>query len=130
MAAMDLGLHDSVFIVSGGTRGLGLASAEALVAEGAQVVVSGRDGRTAQAAAAGLGVDRALGVSADNADPETPERLVAAAVARFGQLDGALISTGGPPAGGFDELDDRTWRAAFDSVLLGPMRLARAVARQ
>jgi 3-oxoacyl-[acyl-carrier protein] reductase len=130
MAAMDLGLHDSVFIVSGGTRGLGLASAEALVAEGAKVVVSGRDGRTAQAAAAGLGVDRALGVSADNADPETPERLVAAAVARFGQLDGALISTGGPPAGGFDELDDRTWRAAFDSVLLGPMRLARAVARQ
>jgi 3-oxoacyl-[acyl-carrier protein] reductase len=129
MSAMDLGLQDSVFVVSGGTRGLGRATAEVLVAEGARVVVSGRDGHAALATAAALRTDRALGVAADLADPAAPERLVAAAVARFGRIDGALVSTGGPPAGPAGSVTDEQWRAAFESVFLGPARLARAVAR-
>ncbi len=127
---MDLGLDSSVFIVSGASRGLGLAAATALVAEGARVVVSGRDGHAVLAASSELGTDRAIGVAADNADPASAERLVAAAVARYGRLDGALISVGGPAAGRVDEVDDAQWRAAFESVFLGSVRLARAVASQ
>jgi len=125
---MDLGLDGGVYVVSGATRGLGRATAEVLIEEGARVVVSGRDPHGVLAAAAELRTDRALGVVADNADPGAPERLVASAVARFGRLDGALISVGGPPAGRLGDVTDDQWRAAFDSVFLGAVRLARAVA--
>jgi 3-oxoacyl-[acyl-carrier protein] reductase len=129
MCAMDLGLDGSVYLVSGATRGLGRATAEVLIEEGARVVVSGRDPHGVLAAAAELRTDRALGVVADNADPRAPERLVASAVARYGRIDGALISVGGPPSGGVSEVTDEQWHAAFDSVFLGAVRLARAVAR-
>lgn len=124
---MDLGLSDRVFIVTGGTRGLGRAGADALATEGARVVVSSRDADSVDAAVDALGVSRAVGVAADNADPETPARLVEAAVSSFGRLDGALISVGGPPAGTAMTTTDEQWRAAFDSVFLGAVRLARTV---
>jgi 3-oxoacyl-[acyl-carrier protein] reductase len=130
MSGMDLGLDGSVYIVSGATRGLGRAAAEVLVAEGARVVVSGRDPHAVLAAAAELRTDRALGVVADNADAAAPERLVAAAVARFGRLDGALVSVGGPPPGRVDQLTDDQWHQSFEMVFLGAVRLARAVVRQ
>lgn len=126
---MDLGLDGGVYVVSGATRGLGRATAEVLIEEGARVVVSGRDPHGVLAAAAELRTDRALGVVADSADPSAPERLVASAVARFGRIDGALISVGGPPIGGLADVTDEQWHAAFDSVFLGAVRLARAVAR-
>jgi len=126
---MDLGLDGGVYVISGGTRGLGRATAEVLIEEGARVVVSGRDPHSTLAAAAELRTDRALGVVADNADPQAPERLVASAVARFGRIDGAMISVGGPPAGGLSDVTDEQWRASFDSVFLGAVRLGRAVAR-
>lgn len=129
---MDLHLRDRVFIVTGGTRGLGRASAEALVADGARVVVSGRTEATAEAAARTLcgieGRDAAIGVAADNADPATPGRLVGAAQERWGRLDGALISVGGPPPGSVTGVTDEQWTAAFESVFLGGVRLAREVA--
>jgi 3-oxoacyl-[acyl-carrier protein] reductase len=127
---MDLGLEGHVFLVSGGSRGLGRATAQVLVDEGARVVVSSRDPRAVLSAAADLRTDRALGLPADNADPAAAERLVAAAVARFGRLDGALISVGGPPRGTVAEISDEQWRAAFESVFLGAVRLARAVAHE
>ncbi|MFI6643513.1 SDR family oxidoreductase [Streptomyces sp. NPDC050504] len=124
---MDLGLKDRVYLVTGATRGLGNASARALVEDGARVVVTGRDGKTVADAAAGLG-EGAAGIAADNADPATAERLVAAAKERFGRLDGVLISVGGPPAGSATDNTDEQWIAAFDSVFLGAVRLARAAA--
>ncbi|MFE3738766.1 SDR family NAD(P)-dependent oxidoreductase, partial [Streptomyces sp. NPDC059134] len=96
---MDLGLKDRVYVVTGGSRGLGRATAEALTADGAKVVVSGRDEKSITAAAAELGPG-AHGVAADNADPAVAEQLVAAAKERFGRFDGILISVGGPPPGG------------------------------
>jgi 3-oxoacyl-[acyl-carrier protein] reductase len=126
---MDLGLDGGVYVVSGATRGLGRATAEVLIDEGARVVISGRDPHQVLAAAADLRTDRALGVVADNADPSAPERLVASAVARFGRIDGALVSVGGPPLGGLADVTDEQWHAAFDSVFLGAVRLARAVAK-
>lgn len=128
---MDLGIRDRVYIVTGGSRGLGRAGADALVAEGARVVVSSRDRHSVDAAVEGLGgTSAAAGVVADNADSGTPGQLVATARDRFGRLDGALISVGGPPGGDVLGVDDDQWRSAFESVFLGAVRLARTVADQ
>ncbi|MFT4009834.1 MAG: SDR family oxidoreductase [Nocardioidaceae bacterium] len=123
---MNLGLADRVFVVTGGTSGLGFATAQTLVAEGAKVVVSGRDGRRAADAAAILGPS-AVGISANNADPSTPQLLIATAQERFGRLDGALISVGGPAPGTVLSAPDEAWQAAVESVFLGTVRLARDI---
>lgn len=123
---MDLGLKERVYIVTGGSRGLGRATAETLVADGARVLISSRDADTVARTVAKLGRD-AAGVAADNADPDTPERLVVAAHEHFGRLDGALVSVGGPPAGSVQDASDDAWRAAFDSVFLGGIRLGRTI---
>lgn len=123
---MDLGLRDRVFLVTGGSRGIGLAGAAALVAEGARVVVSGRDESALATATAGWG-DSAMTLVADNADPDTPDRLVAAAMERWGRLDGALVSVGGPPFGGVLDASDDDWTRSFDTVFLGAVRLARTL---
>ncbi|GAA3004122.1 SDR family oxidoreductase [Streptomyces drozdowiczii] len=124
---MDLGLKDRVYIVTGATRGLGHATARALVADGAKVIITGRDGKRAQEAAAELGPD-VVGLAADNADPASAERLMEAAREEFGRLDGILISVGGPPPGGIADNTDEQWQAGFESVFLGAVRLARAAA--
>ncbi len=124
---MDLDLADRVYVVTGGARGLGRATADALVAEGARVVLSGRSADALASAQAALG-DAALTVTADNADPGAPARLVAAALERWGRLDGALISVGGPPKGPVTAITDEQWTTAFDSVFLGAVRIAREVA--
>jgi 3-oxoacyl-[acyl-carrier protein] reductase len=123
---MDLGLSERVFIVTGGARGLGRATADCLVAEGARVVLSGRSEDSLREAAAALG-DAAVGVPADNGDPDTPARLIAAARERWGRLDGALISVGGPPTGSVTDVTDEQWTASFETVFLGAVRLAREV---
>lgn len=126
---MDLQLTDRVFLVTGGARGLGRASAELLVAEGARVVLSGRSESSLGDAVAALGPDRVETVVADNADPATADRLVDAAQARWGRLDGALVSVGGPPPGSVMETEDRVWSEAFESIFVGGLRVARATAR-
>ncbi len=123
---MDLELTDRVFIVTGGARGLGRATADVLVAEGARVVLSGRSEETLDAARAVFG-DAVQTVVADNADPATPGRLIRAATDRWGRLDGALISVGGPPKGPVVGITDGEWTAAFESVFLGAVRLGREV---
>lgn len=124
---MDLGLDGRVFLVTGGSRGLGLATAHRLVADGARVVLSGRDESSLAKAAAALG-DHAVGVVADNADPATADTLVGAAHKNFGRLDGALVSVGGPPAGSVLATSDAQWSQSFESIFLGGLRLARSVA--
>ncbi|MFK4225701.1 SDR family oxidoreductase [Streptomyces sp. NPDC019890] len=124
---MDLGLKDRVYVVTGASRGLGNATARALAADGAKVVITGRDEKTVADAAAELGPN-AVGVAADNADPAGAERLVAAARAHFGRFDGILISVGGPAPGFAADNTDEQWQAAFDAVFLGAVRLARTAA--
>ncbi|MFJ5805143.1 SDR family oxidoreductase [Streptomyces sp. NPDC093093] len=126
---MDLGLKDRVYVVTGATRGLGFASARELTADGAKVVLTGRDAGRAAEAAASLGPN-AAGVAADNADPAAAARLVAEARERFGRLDGILISVGGPAPGTAADNTDEQWAAAFESVFLGAVRLARAAAAE
>ncbi|PBC64820.1 oxidoreductase [Streptomyces sp. Tue6028] len=126
---MDLGLKDRVYVVTGATRGLGNAAARELVADGAKVIVTGRDEKSAAEAASALGPN-AVGVAADNGDPATATRLVAAAHEHFGGFDGILISVGGPAPGFVADNTDEQWTAAFDSVFLGAVRLARTAAAE
>jgi len=126
---MDLGLKDRVYVVTGATRGLGNAVARELLADGAKVVVSGRDAERVAEAARELG-DGAVGIAVDNADPEAPSLLVAAAREAFGGFDGILVSVGGPPPGFVADNTDAQWEAAFESVFLGAVRLARTAAAE
>jgi 3-oxoacyl-[acyl-carrier protein] reductase len=124
---MDLGLADRVYVLTGASRGLGFATARCLVADGARVVISSRSQSTVDSAVAELGPN-AAGFAADLADPATPGALVEAATQRFGRLDGALLSVGGPPPGGPLAVTDEQWLAAFQTVFLGAVRAARTVA--
>jgi 3-oxoacyl-[acyl-carrier protein] reductase len=124
---MDLGLSQRVYLVTGGARGLGRATADLLVAEGARVVLSGRSEDTLDAAVKDLG-ENAVAVVADNADPDTAQRLVDRAQDTWGRLDGALISVGGPPTGTMMDTPDEAWTTSFESVFVGGLRVARAVA--
>lgn len=127
---MNLGLTKRVYVVTGGTRGLGFAVARTLVEEGARVVVSGRDPAALAGAVEALGEDQATGIAVDNADPTCGDRLVALAFERWGRLDGALINGGGPPAGNVAELSDDAWRGAFETVFLGTVRAAREICKK
>jgi 3-oxoacyl-[acyl-carrier protein] reductase len=126
---MDLGITDRVYLVTGGSRGLGLATAHALVSEGARVIIAARDEDRVNAAVTELGGNQhAFGLSADLTDPAVAERLVAMAIAVYGRLDGALVGSGGPPPGSALKLTDDAWRAAFESTFLGVLRVVRATA--
>jgi 3-oxoacyl-[acyl-carrier protein] reductase len=124
---MDLELADKTFIVTGGTAGLGLATARCLIAEGANVLVTGRTEAKFLAAQAELGerAGRIAFLSGDNADPELPGRLRAAVFERWGGLHGLLVSVGGPAAGRALTTGDDAWREAFESIFLGAVRLVR-----
>jgi 3-oxoacyl-[acyl-carrier protein] reductase len=124
---MDLQLSERVYVVTGGGRGLGRATADLLVAEGARVVLSGRSQETLDAAVDELG-EKAVGVVGDNADPDTARRLVETAKSSWGRLDGALISVGGPPTGTVMDTPDEAWTSSFESVFVGGLRVAREVA--
>lgn len=123
---MDLGLTGRAFVVTGGTRGLGFAAGQALVAEGARVLVSSRDADRVDRAVARLG-DAAAGVAADVTDPSTPADLVAACRRAHGRLDGVFVSHGGPPAGPAAELSDDRLDVALSLAAAAPIRLVRDV---
>jgi 3-oxoacyl-[acyl-carrier protein] reductase len=126
---MDLGLGGRGYLLTGASRGLGFATARALVDDGARVVLSARGADSVAQAAADLGGDpKAFGTTADLADGEDVQRLAAEAAERLGRLDGALISVGGPAPGEVFETTPEQWRAAYDSVVLGPLWLVRALA--
>jgi 3-oxoacyl-[acyl-carrier protein] reductase len=125
---VDLGLGGRRYLVTGASRGLGFATAQALVDDGAHVLVSGRGADAVLRAVAELGgPPSAYGTVADLADPDSAAALVESARDRLGGVDGALISVGGPPAGTVFEVDDENWRVGFESVLLGPVRLVRTL---
>jgi 3-oxoacyl-[acyl-carrier protein] reductase len=125
---MDLGLGGRAYVLTGASRGLGRATAEQLVRDGADVVVSSRSPVSVEQAARELtdvGPGTAVGVAADLADEESAARLLGAADEHFGRLDGLVVSVGGPPGGTASSATDEQWRDAFDSVFLGAVRLVR-----
>lgn len=125
---MDLGLEGRVALVAASSKGLGRATAEALAAEGCRLVISSRGpealGRTEEALhEAGAEV---LAVVADVTDPDTPGRLVASALERFGRLDIVVANAGGPPPGEALDLGDEAILAAVQANLLTSVRFVRA----
>jgi 3-oxoacyl-[acyl-carrier protein] reductase len=126
---MDLGLQEKVFLVTAVTSGFGLAAAGMLLAEGASVVICAPARHSVDKAAARLGrLDRTVGIAADSADPAAADRLITAALTRFGRLDGALLSIGEPPTGPLAAVSDQRWRSSFESGFASTVRLARAAA--
>ena len=125
---MDLGLGGRGYLLTGASRGLGFATARTLVDEGARVLVSSRSKDAVTAAVASLGgAPAAHGLPADLADPDAAARLVEEAGDRLGRVEGALVSVGGPAPGAVLEVAEEDWRAAVDAVLLGTLRLVKAL---
>jgi 3-oxoacyl-[acyl-carrier protein] reductase len=125
---MDLGLGGRGYLLTGASRGLGFATARALVDDGARVLISSRSADAVSSAADELGGEpAAFGTVGDLAEPEAVPRLVDEAVERLGKVDGALISVGGPTPGTVLQTTIDDWRDAFESVVLGPLELVRAL---
>jgi 3-oxoacyl-[acyl-carrier protein] reductase len=124
---MDLGIRGKVALVTASSRGLGRASAEALAEDGARIVLCARNEdslRTTEQALAAQGAE-VLAVVADMGDPAAPDRVIDAAVARFGRLDIVVANAGGPPPAAALDLDDDAIRAAVEVNLLSAVRLVR-----
>ena len=123
--AMELGLGGKVALVTASSKGLGFATAKALVQEGARVAICARDPARLAAAAGKLGGD-VLAIRADVTDADAPARLVAATVERFGGLDVLVANAGGPPPARALDVTDEQLAAAINANLLTSIRLVRA----
>jgi 3-oxoacyl-[acyl-carrier protein] reductase len=126
---VELGLEGRGCLVTGGTAGIGLATAQELARAGARVAVVGRDPERAAAVAAELqqlGAQDALGVGSDLATLTGCEEAVAAASARFGGLDVLVNNVGTARTSTWWELDDATWMRSFELNVLSYVRCARA----
>ncbi|MCX7302232.1 MAG: SDR family NAD(P)-dependent oxidoreductase [Rhodobacterales bacterium] len=101
-------------LITGGTRGIGLAIAEAILAQGGNVVLNGRSSTPeAEALLAQYGPDRVTIELADVAQPDQAVALVTCAAARFGRLDILVHSAGGPVPGTIMDLTTESWMDAF-----------------
>ena len=126
---MDLGLKDKVAVVTGSSRGLGLASARALALEGARVVICGRTRATLETAARQLAPVAAEGaVHAVEADVSTSAGVAAVidgAAERFGGIDVLVNNVGLARGGSLLETDDGAWQEAFDATLMPAVRASK-----
>lgn len=126
---MDLGLAGSKALVLAGTSGLGLGTVRALAAEGADVVLCGRDAERARDAAAAVAAESGrtvVGLQADVSRASDVERLVDEAAQRLDGLDILVTNAGGPRPGTFDVLDDAAWAGAVELTLMSVVRSVRA----
>ena len=124
---MDLQLKDKVAIVTGGSQGIGKATALRLAAEGASVVVAarGREALDAVAAEIRAAGGRVATVQADVSRAEDCARLVAEAVRAYGRLDILVNNAGTSATGEFEAVTDERWQADFELKLYAAIRLAR-----
>jgi 3-oxoacyl-[acyl-carrier protein] reductase len=123
MLAIDLSGRTA--IVTGSGRGIGLAIASQLSAAGANVVVNDLDAEVAEETAASLG-DNALAVSGDVTSPEFPQRLVNAALERFGGIDIIVNNAGYTWDSVIQKTSDEQFQAMLDIHLTAPFRILRA----
>jgi 3-oxoacyl-[acyl-carrier protein] reductase len=126
---LDLGLNNKVALVTGASRGLGYATARALVDEGCRVAINSRNSDTLRVSAVSLAQGHDTVVAAlpgDMVDPAVPARLVTQAVEAFGGLDILICNAGGPPPGLFEIFNDDTWQRAFELSFMSQVRLIRA----
>ena len=127
---MDLALRDKVAIVSGGNKGLGAASAIALAAEGAKLLLTARNETDLKSVKAEIEAAHSVEVGilrADITEEDAGDRIVEAAIGQFGQVDIVVNAAGAARGGQFLSIQDQVYRDAFELKFLGAVRLIRAV---
>jgi 3-oxoacyl-[acyl-carrier protein] reductase len=129
---MDLGLRDRACIVTGASRGIGQATAALLAAEGASVLLVGRNvdalEEVAAACAARSGRASALALSLDITDPGAGETVLRGCLEAFGRIDALVNNAGTSRAVALEDLTEEDWQSQWELNVLGPMRLMRACA--
>lgn len=127
---MDLGLKGKIALVTGASRGIGRAIAEALGTEGARVVMGARDAPALELAAAEVhkktGADT-FAIAADLAQPDAVARVINAARGRFERIDILVNNAGAIRGGDFLQIPDDQWVTDWSLKLLGYIRMSRAV---
>jgi 3-oxoacyl-[acyl-carrier protein] reductase len=121
---MDLGIKGKTALLMSSTRGLGFGCASALAAEGANVVINGRDARRGIEAAAKLG-GAAHFVQADVSRPAERARLFEEARERFGAISILVTNVDGPPPGTFMSKSAEDWQKAFELIMLSALDMVR-----
>ncbi|MFY4773517.1 SDR family oxidoreductase [Metabacillus sp. RGM 3146] len=127
---MELGLAHKTALVIASSQGLGLAVAEKLAMEGANVILTGRNEeklKVLQKELSYIGSGRIIHSRCDITIKEDIEQLVKTAAEEFGSIDLLVNNAGGPPAGTFEELSDEVWQSAFELNLLSYIRIIREV---
>lgn len=127
---MDLGLTGKVAVVTGGSRGIGFAAAQALVAEGAHVVVCARGAEQLQRAVEQLRIAAVNGASAEGVIADVSSEagvatVIDAAVATFGRLDVLVNNVGLAKGADLESTTDADWQDAFDQTLFPAIRASR-----
>lgn len=125
---MNLGYEGEVALVAASSKGLGRATAHAIAAEGAAVMLTSRDGAALEKTATEIGSATGAKVSYEPADLSRAEdisRLLEKTREELGPVSVLVTNSGGPPAGRFDSLDDAAWQGAFDLNLMSAVRLIR-----
>jgi 3-oxoacyl-[acyl-carrier protein] reductase len=127
---MDLKIKNKVALVLAASKGLGKASALALSAEGARVVISSRNAeelnKTADEIRQKTG-NQVIAIPADVTDGEQIKALIKKTADTFGTIDILINNGGGPPFDRFETFDDQTWQKAFELTILSFARNSREV---
>jgi 3-oxoacyl-[acyl-carrier protein] reductase len=124
---MDLGLKGRTAFVAAASQGIGRGVASCFATEGCDVGLCARNSAALEAVAAeiaGKGV-RAVASVADLTDERAVRDAVRRTVEATGRLDALVVNSGGPPPGGFAEIDDEQWRQAFELTLMTAVHLVR-----
>lgn len=122
---MNLGVSGKVAMVAAASKGIGLAIAKELAAEGCRVSLCAR-GENGLKEAVGM-IEGSFGQVCDVSSDDSLSAWHAATVAQLGPVEILVTNTGGPPAGNWTELSDEQWQAGFESTLLNVVRLVRTV---
>ncbi|HEX6391585.1 MAG TPA: SDR family oxidoreductase, partial [Solirubrobacteraceae bacterium] len=116
------------YVVGGASRGLGRAIATEIVERSGRVLLVARDAAALDTVVADLGADHARACAADLGAPDGAAQIAQAAQSAFGdELHGVVVNGGGPPLGAALDVDDDSWRGAYELLIGGPLRLLRLV---
>lgn len=120
---MDIGVRGLRALVTGGSKGLGLATAKLLANEGATVTINARDAARLKSAADSLG---GYAIEGDLHDATAPAAIIAEAARLMDGIDLLFCNAGGPPSGPFESFGEEAWGNAVDLSFLSAVRLVKA----